>query len=155
MKSDLRGRRGAFSLVELAIVSVILAVMVIAYFGLSRQETISTRILQDRAKASALAHNMLCLIRNEKNRAWLDDAGTPADDGSFTFPANTITLSEHAFGPSLMEWVDSRKVETEIKWYPDTGEGEDSRLGKVICSISWSHDARTRKTMEVPGVLER
>jgi len=146
-------RRTGMSLVELAIVAVILAVMVVAWFTLSRQETVSTRELQDRAHAMALARNLLVLVRHGHNRAWLDDAGVPAADGSFEFPASMIPLSDSAYGPALREWASNRSAEAVVVWTPEGGP--QGSLGRALCRVRWQGAANHPRSIDVPAVIER
>jgi len=152
------GSHRGFSLVEMAIVAVLLSVMVISYFTLSRQETISVQNVRDRAQAMALARNLLCLVRYGHNRVWLDNAGAPSEPGVFDFPIETIPQAELALGPALTAWTTGKQVETTLRWEPeakDSGGNVVDGVGKLTCIVVWTADGGVEKRVELPGIMER
>jgi prepilin-type N-terminal cleavage/methylation domain-containing protein len=151
-------RRRGFSLVETAIVAVVLSIMVVSYFTLSRQETISARTLRDRAQAMALARNILCLVRYGHNRVWLENAGAPTEPGVFEYPVESIPQGEHAFGEALSQWADRVGATVSLRWLseaPDGAGGTIDNVGKATCTITWTGAGGRELSVQLPAIVER
>ncbi len=152
-------RRG-MSILEVLIAAVIISTAIFAYLSLAAQETRWTKDIDDRAKALALAENMLLLtefdwhdqfrrLPKEKNGAHvLDEAHKKLPDASV------------ALGTTLFDWVAEKQKDggfgvtmvfnptpTDMTGTPVT------TVGKMSCKVSWLGEGGKAKWIELHSVV--
>ncbi len=148
--------RQAFSLVEVLIASLLLATAVVSLLSLSTQETRYSGAMQDRARALALASNMMTLVEHgSRDRL---EAGAPDDDGSFVVD-NAISFfpgSRLAVGLALEDWVKAKSVNVQFRWQPakrGPASTTEDILGRLVCKVSWKLSQGVERSLFLERLL--
>lgn len=151
--------RSGLSVLEALLAAVLVSIAVLAYLSLSTQEARWTQDIDDRAKAVAIAQNMLIICERDFHsffyQAPKDDQGVYVLEDALT----KIPEGATAIG-NLFDWV---KTKTErggfsikMGFLPSppnlTGNGVTG-VARLTCRVQWKTKRGDLRWVELPSVV--
>ncbi len=151
-------RRG-LSVLEALLATVLVSTAVLAYLSLSAQETRWTQDLDDRAKAVAIAQNMLIICERDFHHLFYN---APKDDsGAYVMDNALITIPDASIAIGvLFDWAkkktDHGGFSVKMGFLPSppslSGSGVQG-VAKLTCRVQWKTERGDVRWVELPSIV--
>jgi len=152
------GKRAGFSLVELLIGILLLALGAVFYLGLGQQEYENAHGLRDRILAQDLCHNIFTILHHTGGN--ILERGTPDSEGCYFHEDPQI---QDWFPPlyceeTLVKWLDDRQAYLQLCWRPKPsvpGGKNRQLIGILTCVVRWKVGQQHDRHVSFKKVLFR